>query len=122
MRKHADGIVSFFDSILQVLGKSRKTHHSLIFVPLNKALTVSLLCRSITGPDVEFIEEILCGVGKRHSKLGVSPSFFPYLGTALVYALEETLGASNFSPADRNAWEKVYEIISAGMIKAMLED
>mmetsp|Transcript_13558 Transcript_13558/g.25878 ORF Transcript_13558/g.25878 Transcript_13558/m.25878 type:complete len:156 (-) Transcript_13558:105-572(-) len=93
MNKHAEGIVGFFDSVLQLL-----------------------------GPDVEFIEEILYSVGKRHSKMGVCPGYFPYLGTALFYALEETLGPSNWSPEDQTAWEEVYEMISNEMVKAILED
>lgn len=73
------------------------------------------------GPDAEFIEEILHSVGERHAKLGVSPCYFPYLGNALLWALEDMLGPDQFTRNDREAWEDVYEMMSTEMMKAILE-
>lgn len=90
MQKHADGIVHLFDSILQML-----------------------------GPDIEFIEEILAQVGARHAKMGVPPSFFPYLGQSLIWTLEETIGAE-MTDDHKEAWEEVYDAISTEIVKAIL--
>ena len=54
MQTHADGIAHLLDSLLQMLGS-----------------------------DDEFWEEILAQVGDRHTKMGVSTSFFPFLGQSL---------------------------------------
>ena len=90
MRSHADGVVHLLDSILQML-----------------------------GPDIEFIQEILSQVGKRHAKMGVKPAFFPFLGKALIWALEKTIG-EEMSDENREAWNIVYDSISEEIIKSIL--
>ena len=90
MNKHADGIVHLLDSILQML-----------------------------GPDVEFIQEILSQVGKRHAKMGVKAAFFPFLGQSLVWALKETVGDS-LTDEHKEAWNEVYDSISSEIVKEIL--
>ena len=68
------------------------------------------------------MQEILYSVGERHAKLGVLPAHFPYLGTALIWTLEQTLGPDQWSNEDCKAWENVYEMMSNEMIKAILEN
>ena len=92
MQKHTDGIVHLLDSILQML-----------------------------GPDVEFIEEILSQIGARHAKMGVSPSFFPFLGQAFIWAMVQTLG-DEMTPEHQEAWEQVYDAISEQIVKAILNN
>lgn len=93
MQKHADGIVNLLDSILQML-----------------------------GPDTEFIEEILAQVGARHAKMGVNVAFFPFLGQALTWALEQRIGTDDvtWTPEHKEAWEEVYDAISQQIVKAIL--
>ena len=90
MQAHTDGIVHLLDSILQML-----------------------------GPDVEFIEEILSQIGGRHAKMGVSPSFFPFLGQAFVWAMEQTIG-EEMTEEHKESWEEVYDAISGQIVKAIL--
>mmetsp|Transcript_15709 Transcript_15709/g.29970 ORF Transcript_15709/g.29970 Transcript_15709/m.29970 type:complete len:147 (-) Transcript_15709:51-491(-) len=90
MKTHADGIVALLDSILQML-----------------------------GPDIEFIQEVLGQVGQRHAKMQVSPSFFPFLGQSLIWALEQKLG-EQFTAEHRRAWEETYEAISNEIIKEIV--
>ena len=90
MAKHAEGIVHLFDSILQML-----------------------------GPDVEFIEEILGQVGGRHAKMGVPMNLFPFLGTALIWALQNDL-PNEMTEEHQDAWEEVYDVISGEIVKAIL--
>lgn len=71
------------------------------------------------GPDVEFIVEILEQVGQRHKAMGVNPSFFPFLGKALIVCLEESLGRK-MSDMEKEAWEEVYEEISNVIIGKIL--
>ncbi len=71
------------------------------------------------GPDIEFIQDILQQVGARHKAMGVSPSFFPFMGQALIHALEQYLGKS-LTEEQREAWEQVFESISNEIVKAIL--
>eukprot|EP00977_Amphora_coffeiformis_P015934 scaffold4801_cov145-Amphora_coffeaeformis.AAC.1 len=73
------------------------------------------------GPDMEFLEEILDQVGVRHAKMGVSVSFFPYLGQALQWALTKTLGEDQMTDDHREAWDDVYDMISNDIVKAILK-
>lgn len=87
---HASSFAGLFDSIFQML-----------------------------GPDTEFIEEILEQVGKKHKTMGVNPSFFPFMGQALIRALEEFTG-KELTSAQQEAWESVYEAISEEIVKHIL--
>ena len=73
------------------------------------------------GPDMEFLEEILEQVGGRHAKMGVSVSFFPYLGQALQWALVQTIGEDQMSDDHREAWDDVYDLISNDIVKSILK-
>lgn len=73
----------------------------------------------ITGPDVEFMEEILSQVGERHVKMGISVSFFPFLGNALVWAIRKDIG-DEMTEEHEEAWEEVYDAISGEIVKAIL--
>lgn len=72
------------------------------------------------GPDVEFIEEILAQVGERHRSMKVNPSFFPFMGKALLCTLEEFMNRQ-LNEQERAAWEEIYEEISNEIIKAILK-
>jgi len=39
MNKHAEGIVNFFDSVLQLLGKERPIRYFVVCVPYDTTLT-----------------------------------------------------------------------------------
>mmetsp|Transcript_7782 Transcript_7782/g.10207 ORF Transcript_7782/g.10207 Transcript_7782/m.10207 type:complete len:156 (+) Transcript_7782:156-623(+) len=88
---HAHTVVSMFDSVLQML-----------------------------GPDTELLEDILKQVGKRHKDFGVSPSYFPYMGQAITYALKETMSPGSFTEEHKDAWDEVYEELSSEILKSML--
>ena len=90
MDTHAKAFAGLFDSVFQML-----------------------------GPDTDFMAEILEQVGKRHKAMGVNPSFFPFMGQALIYALEQYLDKP-LTEVQRNAWEEVFDAISADIIKQIL--
>ena len=90
MGQHATSIVHLFDSVFQLL-----------------------------GPDVEFIEEILHQIGVRHASMGVDVAFFPVLGQSLIWAIDQNIG-DEMNDEDREAWQEVYDVLSADIIKAMI--
>jgi len=71
------------------------------------------------GPDIEFTEDILKQVGRRHKAMGVNPSFFVPMGEALMYALE-SLSRRKMTDEQRSAWEEVYGAISQQIVKAIV--
>ena len=87
---HANAFAGVFDSVFQML-----------------------------GPDIEFLEEILSGVGRRHKVMGVNPSYFPFMGQALLFALEKFLDRK-LKPECIEAWEEVYDAISNEIVKGIL--
>ena len=58
-------------------------------------------------------------VGARHAKMGVNSSFFPFLGTALVYSMQKDIG-KEMTEEHVEAWEEVYDAISGEIVKAIL--
>jgi hemoglobin-like flavoprotein len=86
---HARTVVSMFDSVLQML-----------------------------GPDADLVEEILSQVGQRHKNYGVTPDYFPFMGTALMQALKTSLGDA-FTKDHVEAWEEVYKELSGEIVKSM---
>lgn len=88
-KKHGDVIVSFFESVFQLV-----------------------------GPDVEFLQEICQQVGERHKKMGIERKFFSKMGLALLHGLEVTLG-DQMTKEDKDAWRDVYKEISDEILTAM---
>ena len=59
---------------------------------------------------VPIIEQL----GVRHARYGVQPAHYPIVGSALLWTLEQRLGAG-FTPAVRSAWTTVYELLATRM-------
>lgn len=66
----------------------------------------------------ETLDEILFELGKRHVKYGVSPHFFPFMGQALLFALESALG-NHWNDDLKEAWVEVYDELSGGIMKSI---
>lgn len=94
-------------------GKKGTQIHAVAFAGLLNTVFQML------GPDLDFINDILEQLGRRHKAMGVSPSYFPYMGIALIHALEEFLERS-LTKEERDSWTIVFEIISSKIIKAMV--
>ena len=71
----------------------------------------------LLGPDVELLSEVLLELGKRHSEMGVKPSYFPVMGDALLKTLQDLLGDS-FDDIAKDAWCEVWQAMSYDMIRA----
>ena len=52
--------------------------------------------------------------------MGINPSFIPYLGQAMIYALEVEIGPEDFTSEIRRGWEEVFDEISAELVKGIL--
>lgn len=56
-------------------------------------------------------------LARRHVSFGVSERHYPSVGTALIWTLDNALGAK-FTPETRAAWVEAYGILSTTMIAA----
>mmetsp|Transcript_4965 Transcript_4965/g.6460 ORF Transcript_4965/g.6460 Transcript_4965/m.6460 type:complete len:153 (-) Transcript_4965:104-562(-) len=95
------------------VGKASASVHASAFAGLFDSVFQML------GPDLEFIEEILEQVGRKHKTMGVNPSFFPFMGQAIMHAIEQFTGKP-LTDVQRGAWEEVYESISDEIVKHIL--
>lgn len=84
---------------------------------------IQMLDRALNmlGPDAELLKEILTDLGKKHSRMGVKPEFFPLMGEALIETLQDCL-KENFTPDTEKAWNEVYVALSHSMVEAMHDD
>ena len=53
---------------------------------------------------------------------GVRPEYFPSMGKALIGAIEQTLGSSNFDANTKACWVEVYGALSYDMIRGQKMD
>jgi len=63
------------------------------------------------------VTENLRGLARRHVGYGVAEAQYKSVGTALLWTLEQGLGAE-FTPELKEAWAALYEFVSGVMISA----
>ena len=68
--------------------------------------------------NLDRIVPALHALGRRHVDYGVTERHFDVVGAALLWTLEQGLGAS-FTPEVRDAWSAVYRVLSATMLEGM---
>jgi nitric oxide dioxygenase len=71
--------------------------------------------------DLETILPAAKALGKRHIGYGAKPAHFPVVGEALLWTLEQGLGAS-WTPDIAAAWSAAYALLSDVMIGAASSD
>lgn len=59
----------------------------------------------------------VCNLGRRHLAYGVRDEHYSSVGTALIWTLEQGLGA-DFTPEVREAWTTVYALLAETMKNA----
>lgn len=70
--------------------------------------------------DVRSLVPVLQGLGAAHAKYGVQPAHFAIVGEALLWTLEQGLGAL-WTPEVRDAWARTYSVVQSVMEPALLE-
>jgi len=74
--------------------------------------SIGYLIGEIGNPDV-FVTELVA-LGRRHSAYGVRDSDYDAAGVALLWTLEQALGA-DFTPDIRDAWNEAYHAMASVM-------
>jgi hemoglobin-like flavoprotein len=79
---------------------------------------IATAVRSLSNP--EGLIPVLRGLGQRHAAYGVTDAHYATVATALIWTLEQGLGA-DFTPAVREAWVAAYELMADTMMQAAHE-
>lgn len=69
----------------------------------------------------EQFQSIIRHTGRHHARFGVTPADFAAFGEALIWGLEQQLGAA-FAPDVRQAWTELYDAVQSEMIQAARMD
>src|SRR4029077_6016738 len=78
---------------------------------LQKTRLVRIFGSAIYGlSDLKVLAPIVRLLGKKHVKLGVRNEDYATVGAALLWTLQQTLGAG-FGPENETAWTKVYGLL-----------
>ena len=73
---------------------------------------IGLAIHSLDNPEQVRIETQQ--LGKRHAGYGVQSSYFNIFGAALMWALEQVIGA-DFTPEVKEAWGEAYALLAKAM-------
>lgn len=83
---------------------------------------VATIGAAVEGLDrLETLAPFVRDLGRRHVGYGVQAAHYATVGTALLAALEQTLG-SNFTPEVRQAWLETYTLLANTMQDAAAQD
>lgn len=86
-----------------------------------RATFMAALEAAVTGiEDAEALFSRIAEQGRRQVSYGVRPYHYAEVGEALIWALEQGLG-DGFTDETREAWTRVYELISQVMIESSSE-
>lgn len=75
---------------------------------------LSFIVARIDRPDALMGE--VAEMARRHERYGVKPAYYPPVGEALLWTLEQGLG-NEWSEDVRQAWEACYEILTQAMLE-----
>jgi hemoglobin-like flavoprotein len=65
----------------------------------------------------EMFQSIISHTGRKHARFGVQPSHFVAFGDALMWGLQQQLGAT-FTPELKHAWSVLYAEVQSEMMRA----
>jgi len=80
------------------------------------ARSLAVVVHALDNPDT--LLPALGALGKRHTQYGVEHHHFDSVGSALLAALEDTLGTA-FTPELRDGWATAYALVAAVMRRAL---
>ena len=116
----ADNAASLFYSKLFELDPSLKSMFKSDMSEQRKKLMQILGAAVSSLNNLEASVPAVQDLGRRHVKYGVQPQHYNTVAEAILWMLEQTLGAV-FTPAVKQSWTEVYTILADTMIAAANE-
>lgn len=106
----------FYDRLFQLDPEIRHLFRS-VDLAQQKVRLVAALSVAVAGlEETDGLKQMLFDLGRRHSDYGVQPRHYQAVGEALIWTLEQGLGAA-WTDAAREAWIAIYEVIAAEMLR-----
>jgi hemoglobin-like flavoprotein len=103
----------FYDRLFQIDPGLRSLFKSDLSEQKKKLM--QMLAAAVRGlDDLEALVPAVRDLGARHNGYGVKDEHYDTVATALLWTLEQGLGAA-FTPETREAWVEVYGILAATM-------
>ena len=85
------------------------------------AMLMSMIATAVRGlSNPDGLIPVLRNLGQRHAGYGVTDAHYATVATALIWTLEQGLGA-DFTPQVREAWVAAYELMADTMMQAARE-
>jgi hemoglobin-like flavoprotein len=108
--------VLFYDRLFAIDPSTRPLFHGDMKNQRAKLMAaIGALVRSLDR--METILEDLRALSRRHDHYGVREEHYASVGAALLWTLEQGLGV-DFTPAVRESWATLYNLLSTAMIAA----
>lgn len=113
----ADQAAALFYAKLFMLDPSLKPLFKGDMAEQGKKL-MRMIGMAVNGLDnLDKLVPVVEDLGRRHVPYGVKAEHYDTVGSALLYTLEEGLGA-DFTPAIKDAWAAVYGVLASTMRRA----
>ena len=109
----------FYDRLFAIAPEVRSLFSSDLAPQKTKLM--QMLATAVTNlHQVEKILPAVVTLGRRHAEYGVSDAHYEPVGAALLWTLEQGLGA-DFTPAVKDAWTATYVTVAGVMKQAAAE-
>ncbi len=115
-RQAADIAQTFYDRLFEVNPQYRALFSSALSAQGMKLMQmITVTVASLDNPAA--LDNALLALGGRHVGYGVGAADYDALGAALLWTLEQKLGA-DWTPETAEAWRAVYGLLASGALRA----
>jgi len=104
----------FYDRLFEIDPSTRPMFRAEMLAEQRKKL-VQILAAAVSGlDDLDALVPVVKDLGRRHAGYGVTAAHYDSVGQALLWTLEQGLGAA-WTPEAKAAWTEVYGLIAGVM-------
>ena len=104
----------FYDRLFEIDPSTRPMFRAETLAEQRKKL-VQILAAAVSGlDDLDALVPVVKDLGRRHAGYGVTAAHYDSVGQALLWTLEQGLGAA-WTPEAKAAWTEVYGLIAGVM-------
>ncbi len=107
---------SFYKNLFALYPQLRPLFANTSMQEQEKKLMISLVLVINNIRNLTYLTTLLKELGERHVRYGISPEYYPMVGTALLKTLESYLG-TDWTPEVKQAWSYGYGAIADLMLE-----
>jgi hemoglobin-like flavoprotein len=114
----ADDAVAMFYERLFAIDPTTRPLFRARSMPEQRRKLAGALALAVAGlDDLDALVPVVEQLGRRHAGYGVTDTHYDSVGAALLWTLQQGLGAA-WTPAVAAAWAEVYGLLSSTMLRA----